>query len=374
LDGFADGFDIARHLDGLRCRETDWLRHRREELVREQRRLHVEELAVLRVLDERRALDADLAARDGVTEKTLRAELETARALESLPEVAAAAHDGRLSAEQLAPVARLADETSDGEWAARAGDVTPTDLARLARVQRTSTAQDARRRREARHLRKWWDHDRGMLCGRFELPDVDGAYVESVLDELEERMRPAKGQAWDTRDHRYADALIAVCRASDEADPDRVTAAAPVRLHVQVPLHGPAELAGVPLPHEWLAAVRADAQVALTAVDERGAGVATDRVRRTLSERRRGAVIRRDGHCRWPGCNRRLGLQVHHLVPVSWGGSDDVANLAAVCAAHHHELVPHGEWTLDGNPHQPGGLRLTRGPRNLTGAGARAGP
>jgi hypothetical protein len=51
-----------------------------------------------------------------------------------------------------------------------------------------------------------------------------------------------------------------------------------------------------------------------------------------------------------------------------------VANLAAVCAAHHHELVPHGEWTLDGNPHQPGGLRLTRGPRNLTGAGARAGP
>jgi predicted DNA-binding protein (UPF0251 family) len=115
LDGFVNRFDIAEHLDGLRCRETDWLRAHRAALVREQRRLHVEELAVLRVLDERRALDADLAARDGVAEKTMRAELETARALESLPEVAAAAHDGRLSAEQLAPVARLADETSDGE-------------------------------------------------------------------------------------------------------------------------------------------------------------------------------------------------------------------------------------------------------------------
>ncbi len=153
-----------------------------------------------------------------------------------------------------------------------------------------------------------------------------------------------------------------------------MTAAAPVRLHVQVPLHGPAELAGVPLPDEWLAAVRADAQVALTVVDERGADVATDRVRRTLSERRRGAVLSRDGHCRWPGCNRRLGLQVHHLVPVSWGGSNDLANLAAVCPAHHAQLVPHGEWSLEGNPHQPDGLHLARRPRQMTGAGARAGP
>ena len=66
--------------------------------------------------------------------------METARALESLPEVVAAAHDGRLSAEQLAPVVRLADEASDGEWATRAGDVTPTDLARLARAQQHADA------------------------------------------------------------------------------------------------------------------------------------------------------------------------------------------------------------------------------------------
>ena len=68
------------------------------------------------------------------------------------------------------------------------------------------------------------------------------------------------------------------------------------------------------------------------------------------------------------------GLQVHHLVPVSWGGSDDLANLAAVCPAHHAQLVPHGEWTLEGNPHQPDGLHLARSTRQMSGAGARAGP
>jgi hypothetical protein len=70
-------------------------------------------------------------------------------------------------------------------------------------------------------------------------------------------------------------------------------------------------------------------------------------------------------------------LQVHHLQPRTWGGSDDIANLAAVCTGggtdHHTKLVPHGPWKLVGNPNQPDGLRLidTRGRRN---GDARAGP
>jgi len=49
-------FDIRDHLDELRCRPTEWLRARRVELVREERRLRVGELAVTRVLEERGAL------------------------------------------------------------------------------------------------------------------------------------------------------------------------------------------------------------------------------------------------------------------------------------------------------------------------------
>jgi hypothetical protein len=145
--------------DQLRRRPTEWLAARRSELVRGQRRLRVEELAVTRVLDERGALDDAVATRDGVSERTVRETVETARALESLPEVAAAAHAGALSGEQLGSVTQFADETSDGDWARRALHVAPVDLARMVRTQRTPTMDEARVRRAARGLRLWWQPD-----------------------------------------------------------------------------------------------------------------------------------------------------------------------------------------------------------------------
>ena len=70
-------------------------------MVAEVRRLQSEELAIVRVLDERGRIDVSVGL-DGESARTVRAKIETARALESLPAVAAAAHDGNLSAEQLA--------------------------------------------------------------------------------------------------------------------------------------------------------------------------------------------------------------------------------------------------------------------------------
>jgi hypothetical protein len=72
----------------------------------------------------------------------------------------------------------------------------------------------------------------------------------------------------------------------------------------------------------------------------------------------------RDAQCRWPGCDRRTGLQVHHLWPVSWGGDDDQSNLALVCVGrgtdHHGLLAPNGKHLLLGNPNCPDGLHLIR--------------
>ena len=213
-------FDVTEHLDQLRRRETGWLVARRVELVCEQRRLRVEELAVTRVLDERGALDAALAARDGVSERTVRETVETARALESLPEIAAAAYAGDLSAEQLGSVAQLADEASDGEWARRAPHVAPVDLARMVRTQRTPTMDEARARRAARGLRMWWQADRGMLSFRGELADLDGSRFENTINRMIDRMRPPKGEPWDSREHRGADALVELCeRFADVESP-----------------------------------------------------------------------------------------------------------------------------------------------------------
>src|SRR5574341_700007 len=91
-------FDFSARVDALRCQSTDWLKAHVADCRREQERWWLEELAATRVLDDREALgpipDATQSAR------TNRTNLAVARELESLPEIAAAAHEGRISKDQ----------------------------------------------------------------------------------------------------------------------------------------------------------------------------------------------------------------------------------------------------------------------------------
>jgi len=98
-------------------------------------------------------------------------------------------------------------------------------------------------------------------------------------------------------------------------------------------------------------------------VDDDGVPLAVGPRTPALSAKIRRAVLLRDGKCRVPGCGRRKGLQVHHLLPRSQGGSDDIANLAAVCPAHHRLLIPYGLLALVGNPNLPDGLELVTASR-----------
>ena len=99
-------------------------------------------------------------------------------------------------------------------------------------------------------------------------------------------------------------------------------------------------------------------------VDDDGSVFGIGRAAPAISPKLRRGVLLRDARCRVPGCGRWRGLQVHHLVPRSWPGTDDISN-AAVCPAHHRLLVPHGLLALVGNPNLPDGLELvtaSRGP------------
>ncbi|MDQ1433035.1 MAG: hypothetical protein QOF40_3637, partial [Actinomycetota bacterium] len=210
-------FDLTDCLDTLRSHSTEWLEERRRQVVAEVRRLQSEEFAIVRVLDERGRIDVSTGL-DGESARTVREKVETARALESLPSIAAAAHEGRLSAEQLGAVVRLADEESDAEWAARAPNVTPADLARMARAKVKPTVEEGRARHAARNLWMRWDDDRGMLRGGFALPDVMGAKFEATVTKLTEKMCPPKGQAWERWECRGAAALDRMCDAVEVAE------------------------------------------------------------------------------------------------------------------------------------------------------------
>ena len=61
----------------------------------------------------------------------------------------------------------------------------------------------------------------------------------------------------------------------------------------------------------------------------------------------RRAVIRRDGHCAWPGCDKPpASCEPHHVTPRADGGETSLANLKLLCWFHHHVCVHRDGWQI----------------------------
>jgi hypothetical protein len=51
------------------------------------------------------------------------------------------------------------------------------------------------------------------------------------------------------------------------------------------------------------------------------------------------ALVLRDEHCRFPGCDRKASwCEGHHVIPVEQKGPTCLSNLVLVCSRHHHRL------------------------------------
>jgi hypothetical protein len=313
------------------------------------------------VLDERATSTTtaqDALVANKVSARTARASVEMARRLEAQPEIAAAAQAGELSTDQLEPLLELATPETDAEWAQRAPHVAPVDLERMARQQRVVTAEEAGARRQAREFRMWWRKDSGMLSVRGELPDVDGALVESVFNRMCDRMRPPKGGAWAPRRHRMADALVDLCRSYADVEP---TGRSRPHVIIQKPASGPAEVNGIPIADATLEALSRTARVEQHTVDDSGALVTSSNIDQFKVPADIERFVRsRDRHCRVPGCETTWRLQIHHMKPRCTGGNHDPRFLVLVCPQHHPMLEPHGPYQLVGDPNQPDGQRLVR--------------
>jgi len=96
------------------------------------------------------------------------------------------------------------------------------------------------------------------------------------------------------------------------------------------------------------------------------------RTKRLVTPALRIAVMARDLHCVFPGCDRASRwCDVHHLVPWSEDGPTSLENLVLLCR-HHHTLVHEGGWRIEGTPgnlrfYRPDGsqLRIDRPPRPI---------
>jgi predicted restriction endonuclease len=71
----------------------------------------------------------------------------------------------------------------------------------------------------------------------------------------------------------------------------------------------------------------------------------------------RRAIIARDRHCQFPGCDASRHVDVHHIRHWADGGETSVENGVTVCAHHHRLLHEHG-YRVERTNTDPGGRKL----------------
>ena len=188
---------------------------------------------------------------------------------------------------------------------------------------------------------------------------------EAVLAEPDERA-PAQ---------RRADALAEICRGwLDRSDRPRVAGERP-HLNVTVPIEalGAASLGGTArvgvdqaaahsatadlgsmgelehagaLGRESVCRLACDASITRVVLGPRSEPLDVGRKTPIVSPAIRRAVITRDRHCRFPGCDRpQSWCDAHHVKHWADGGETSIANLVLLCRRHH--TLVHGRFSLE---------------------------
>jgi hypothetical protein len=95
-----------------------------------------------------------------------------------------------------------------------------------------------------------------------------------------------------------------------------------------------------PLPPSPLRRIACDAEVTRIVFGPDSQVLDVGRSRRTITGQLRRAVIARDGHCTWPGCDEPPSrCEVHHAVTHWVGGGE---NSALLCWHLHDRVDTHG--------------------------------
>jgi Domain of unknown function (DUF222) len=277
----------------------------------------------------------------------------TARRLRELPATAAAYRDGVLSGGQnQAIVANLTDRTT-GLFARHEAELVP-ELAGLLVGDTAVAMQDWARRADAvvgddpepalpersLHLSRILD-GRRELSGSF---DPEGGAVIATALRLAET-GDVEGEPARSPTQRRADALIDICRRFLDHQQHRRGGRHRPHLNIITALHdlqrqGPGRLIdGTILDPTTVGRLACDAGVHRVFVAGRSSILDYGTTTRTVPANLFNALVIRDRHCRFPGCDRPPEwCEAHHVRWVLDGGPTSLDNLALLCSRHHHLL------------------------------------
>jgi len=292
--------------------------------------------------------------RYGISTATARALAHVGEKAWDIPVLIGSLCAGHISFDKVRAVADVATPETDRKLCDQARGHSVRDLADIARstAEPTESVPPPRSDHDRRFLR-FNDQHRTMTV---QLPDESYAEARAAI-EAGARQVPSDGETpWD---HRCCDAFMEKIRWSAGTE----TTASSFLVVVHVPLAALVEnssktfnLAGELERHGLIdrttvQKIACDATFAVAVDDDVGHTMYEGRAQRFPNPAQRREVMRRDRHCRFPGCTNVTFTNVHHIIP--WGpeGRTDLDNLALTCLYHHH-LVHSGGWTMSGNANE----------------------
>ena len=305
---------------------------------------------------------------------TAKEQVRTARGLEDMPETSKALDAGELSlsAAKVLMQAREADPDAfsrcEPELVEAARIHRVSDLQRVASHWRQAVERDHADGGEDRLRRMRRLHASRTFGGMVRIDgDLDPETGEALFASMRAVMdAEARSGDEDTRTpaQRRADALGEICRQwLDRANRPQVAGERPhITLTVgvetlrelrasaaAVEADAKAELdqAG-PVPPEVARRLACDASILRVVMA--GPSEPLDVGRRTpvVSPALRRAVIVRDRHCRFPGCDRpATWCDAHHVVHWADGGATALGNMILLCRRHHRMLHERGGFRLE---------------------------
>ena len=181
----------------------------------------------------------------------------------------------------------------------------------------------------------------GCLLLNGVLDPIGGAAVRTALEPL---ARKSGEHDYRLLPHRYGDALVELASGGRPAN-IQVTATIET-------LKGLAGAAGaemefsLPISSASLQRMACDCSVTRVLLSQESVVVDIGRSKRMITGPARKALNARDGHCRWPGCERPASwCDGHHIVHWIEGGTNEPNNLVLLCR-RHHRMVHEGGWQL----------------------------
>jgi Domain of unknown function (DUF222)/HNH endonuclease len=291
-----------------------------------------------------------LAWRCGLTPRTAREHVRIARRLVELPAIREAFSRGEISFAKVRALTRIADGESEAELLELALGVTAAQLDRIVRAYRRVTTEQAEAVQEAAYFDWHWDDD-GSLVVEGRLAPEDGAVLVKALDAARDALwargrgsaepRPANAEVF------AAVGELALSRTTDRSGGERHQ----VVVHVDQPAladtgPGGCELADGPaIAAETARRIACDSSVVRVA-ERDGRVLSVGRKTRSIPAALRRALRRRDGGCRFPGCENRRFVDAHHVRHWAHGGETKLENLLLLCR-RHHRLLHEGGYSIE---------------------------